>query len=166
MMYEKRFHRTCNLSSRQMIYLTIVMLLALLALVPSKASAADNNDETVVIDGVSYHVLRSSADWTRLGQLVTEADGKSDVNAILDEDFTVTEPLPTNAPFRGIFDGNGHTLYLNIDRGTNNAGAPFLTAAGSTFRNLHVAGNVNGATHSSGLVSRVANTPNIYFESV
>ena len=166
MMYEKRFHRTCNLSSRQMIYLTIVMLLALLALVPSKASAADNNDETVVIDGVSYHVLRSSADWTRLGQLVTEADGKSDVNAILDEDFTVTEPLPTNAPFRGIFDGNGHTLYLNIDRGTNNAGAPFLTAAGSTFRNLHVAGNVNGATHSSGLVSKVANTPNIYFESV
>ena len=166
MMNEKRFHKTCNLSSRQIVYLAIVLLLSLLALLPSKAQAADNNDETVVIDGVSYHVLRSSADWTRLGQLVTEADGKSDVNAILDEDFTVTEPLPTNAPFRGIFDGNGHTLYLNIDRGTNNTGAPFLTAAGSTFRNLHVAGNVNGATHSSGLVSKVANTPNIYFESV
>ena len=82
MMNEKQFHRTYNLSSRQIVYLAIVMILALLTLLPTKSVAANNNDETVVIDGISYYVLRTTADWTRLGQLVTEADGKSDVNAI------------------------------------------------------------------------------------
>ena len=90
MMNEKQLHRTSNLSSRQIVYLAIVMLLALLALLPSKASAADNNDETVVIGGVSYHVLRSNADWERLLTLVQEAKGNSDVNAIMDADYTVT----------------------------------------------------------------------------
>jgi hypothetical protein len=80
---------------------------------------------------------------------VTEADGKSDVNAILDEDFTVTEPLPSNAPFRGIFDGNGHTLYLNIDRGTNNTGALFLTTAGQDPHGIIIPGQWQWPTETT-----------------
>ncbi len=62
MMNENQLHRACNLSSRQIIYLALVFLLALLALLPSKAVAANNNDETVVIDGISYYVLRDAED--------------------------------------------------------------------------------------------------------
>lgn len=89
-MNESKLHRAQDLSSRHILYLVLVFLMALLALLPSKVLAADNKNETIVIDGISYYVLRSADDWTRLGQLVTEAGGKSDVNAILDADFTVT----------------------------------------------------------------------------
>lgn len=36
-----------------------LVLLALMMGMPTKAWAAENNDETVIIDGVSYHVLRT-----------------------------------------------------------------------------------------------------------
>ena len=166
-MNERKLHRAQDLSPRQIIYLVLAFLLTLLALLPSKVLAADNKNETIVIDGISYYVLRSADDWTRLGQLVTEAGGKSDVNAILDADFTVTNSVGSStSPYRGVFDGNGHTLTLNIDNGTNDYGAPFPVVAATTIRNLHVTGNVKGGIHSSGLVGGVANKPTIYFENV
>ena len=158
-MKKELLKRTCSLVA--------LMVLTLMTALPTTAWAADNNDETVVIDGVSYHVLRDSEDWTRLSQLVVDAAGKSDVNAIMDADFTVNNSIGTSTyPYRGIFNGNGHTLNLNIDAGTNNTGAPFLTVAGATFKNLHVTGTVKGAIHSSGLVSGVTNKPSVYFENV
>ena len=167
MMNENQLHRACYLSSRQIIYLALVFLLALLALLPSKAVAANNNDETVVIDGISYYVLRNAEDWQRLNQIVVEGEGKSDINAIMDADFTVNTMIGSQTyPYRGIFDGNGHTLNVEIDNGTEDFGAPFLVVANSTFRNLHVTGTVKGGKHCSGLVSTVTNKPNVYFESV
>ena len=53
-------------------------------------------------------------------QLVADANGKSEVNAIMDADFSISNPVGLDiAPYRGTFNGNGHTLNVNIDWGTN-----------------------------------------------
>ena len=124
--------------------------------------AADNpNDDTVILDGVSYHVLRNADDWERFRQLVVEANGNYDVNAIMDADFTVSNWVGLNmdAPFQGTFNGNGHTLNVEIVNPYNDFYmAPFVFAANATIRNLHVTGNVSGGKHSAGLVGMVGKT--------
>ena len=79
----------------------LFILLLLGMVLPTMAWADDPNDETVVLDGVSYHVLRNADDWARFKKMVADAEGQSDVNAIMDADFTVTEMvgIVDKAPF-------------------------------------------------------------------
>ena len=151
--------RRCKGSVRRP--LSTMLLLFLMAMMPTVAWAADPNDDTAVIDGVTYHVLRNADDWERFRQLIYEADGQTDVNAIMDADFTVNQPATTGfrAQFRGIFNGNGHTLNVEINDPYNNQfTAPFYFAHNATFKDLHVTGNVTGGQHSSGLVGMVGQT--------
>lgn len=106
--------RRCKGSVRRP--LSAMLLLFLMAMMPTLAWAADPNDDTVIIDGITYHVLRNADDWARFGELIADARGETEVNAIMDADFTVTTMvgLTEKEPFRGIFDGNGHTLDVNI----------------------------------------------------
>lgn len=138
--------------------LSTLLLMILMAVIPSTVWADDPNDEIVTLDGVSYHVLRSTEDWERFRQLVADANGQSEVNAIMDADFTVTDwvGLSEGAPFQGTFNGNGHTLNVNIDNPNNDFYmAPFVWATNATIRNLHVTGSVSGGKHSAGLVGTV-----------
>lgn len=141
--------------------LMVVLLPVVLAMMPAPMWAADTNDDVVVIDGVSYHVLRNADDWERFRQLIYEADGQKDVNAIMDADFTVTQPATTGyrAQYCGIFNGNGHTLNVEIvDPYNNFYASPFYFAHNATFKDLHVTGSVSGGKHSSGLVGMVGQT--------
>lgn len=142
----------------------LLLTMMFMAALPTAVWAADPNDETVIIEGVSYHVLRNAADWSRFRQLVHDAAGNnSEVNAIMDADFSVTEWVGLNAdePFRGTFDGNGHTLDVNLDDSNNFFYiSPFSYVTNATIRNLHVTGSVNGGKHSSGLVGTVGEVPN------
>ena len=58
-------------------------------------------------------------------------------------------------PFKGTFDGNGKTLYVNISETTTNGTAPFRDVRGATIENLTVEGSVTGRTHAAGLVGIV-----------
>ena len=59
----------------------------------------------------------------------------------------------TSGTFQGIFDGNGHTLTVNLSGGGNMA--PFQYLNGGTIMNLTVTGTVTGgANYCSGLVAR------------
>ncbi len=137
------------------------MLILLMSAIPISVWSAD--DEVRVIDGVSYHVLRSADDWSRFRQLVHDAAGNSEVNAIMEADFTVTEWVGLNVdePFRGIFNGNGHTLNVNLEDPNNFFYiSPFSYVTNATICNLHVTGSVLGGKHSSGLVGTVGEVPN------
>ena len=140
-------------------FLSTLCLLMLMVSATTSIWAADNpNDDTVILDGVSYHVLRNADDWERFRQLVVEANGNYDVNAIMDADFTVSNWVGLNmdAPFQGIFNGNGHTLNVEIVNAYNDFYmAPFVWAVNATIRNLRVTGNVSGGKHSSGLVGTI-----------
>jgi len=59
----------------------------------------------------------------------------------------------TSGTFQGIFDGNGHTLTVNLSGGGNVA--PFQNLNGGTIMNLTVAGTVTSTTNfCSGLVAK------------
>ena len=109
--------------------------------------------ETAIIDGKTFMVLRSTTDWMNFKEALKTNDY---TNAIMADDFTVTDCVAWDGEgnFHGIFDGNGHTLNMNI----NEAGANispfglFKYAHGCTIKNLHVTGKIKGGDHVAGLV--------------
>ena len=122
----------------QVLWHTLTLLM--LSLLAQPAWAASDNDETVIIDGKTYHVLQNNDDWMYFRSLVEEAEGLKEVNAIMAEDFGVTSSVgSTDVPFKGTFDGNGHTLNVNISNSNvDTRTAPFAWAGGSAvIKNLH-----------------------------
>ena len=123
-------------------------------------------DKTTKIDNKDYYLLRDSDDWAVFVEAVKTAQGKTDVNAIMVSNFTITKNCGDEGfPFRGTFDGNGHTLNVNIT-GTGYYEAPFKYAKGCTFKNLRVTGKVRGDNHASGLVGCIDGNPNVTMERV
>ena len=115
-------------------------------------------------DGQNRLVLRDSTDWNQFCKLVEEAKGKKDINVIMAADFTITKPVGQlqESTYRGIFDGNGHTLTVDMDQEESyeltyyENWAPFRFVTDyTTIRNLHVTGTVVGGIHSAGLVGGI-----------
>ena len=120
---------------------TVVMLVGML--VPQGAWALD----TVILEGKTFYVLRNSDDWNAL---CDKTSRHVNANAIMAADISVTQACYY---FKGIFDGNGHTLNANIS--DYNTGV-FKQACNSTIKNLHVTGNINNkdnTDNTAGLVS-------------
>lgn len=70
----------------------------------------------------------------------------------LGADITVTRMAgSTGHEFKGTFDGQGHTLSVNLTDSVQGT-APFCEIKGGTIRNLKVTGSVTGKRHSAGLV--------------
>ena len=133
--------------------------------IPKQTSFSDPKDingmEMMTINGKTYQVLRNNYDWKRFREMVEAAKGETEVNAIMMQDLSITERVgtTTDAPFYGTFNGNGHTLTVNIVTNLGiSAIAPFSYVKASTFRNLHVKGTVKGENLASGLVGRVTDT--------
>ena len=125
-----------------------------LTLTQSYYTTAYNNAAVVTErDSQGRYVLRSPQDWLNFSMAVQLAGGETDVNAIMYNDFTVTTSVGTEtAPYRGTFDGNGHTLY--VDLSGERFEAPFQYAKGYTIKGLEVRGHVYGGQHASALVGR------------
>ena len=110
--------------------------------------------ENVTIDGKQYLVLRNASDWNTFISKVMSANGNSDVNAIMANDFNVIYSVGyrSNIPYRGTFEGNGHTLGVSITSPDKEYIAPFSRTKDAVIRNLHVVGHIRGAMHAAGLV--------------
>lgn len=65
------------------------------------------------------------------------------------------------AHFKGIFDGDGHTLYVNINDNEHSGTATFGYVEGATIKNLTVAGSVTGGIHAAALVGFSTGTNNL-----
>ena len=142
-------------SWRQRLHLAAAMVLMLVGmLVPQGAWADSSGLDEAFIGDKSYYVLRSSADWDKFRQLVIEANGESDVNAIMDADISTGNSCgDTNFPYCGTFNGNGHRLYVIIEGSDEQA--PFKVVKNATIRDLRVTGSVKGGQYSGGLIGRV-----------
>ena len=122
-----------------------------------------DGSQTMTIDGKNYYILRNSADWQYFRTKIVDANGNSDVNAILAGDFNVTNAAgyTSDIPFRGIFEGNGHTLNINIKGGDKPYIALFVKTKDATIRNLNVTGSVSGGSYAAGLVGCVESSLSI-----
>ena len=101
-----------------------------------------------------YFIINSSADWNTFCNKVNQAQENSDVNAVLNADITVTKQV--DGRYRGTFDGNGHTININLD--TYDYGAVFRSASYCTIKNLHVTGNIKGSNQYSDASSIIGST--------
>ena len=109
------------------------------------------------------HLISSAADWDRFAALVNNGtDSYAGRTMRLGADITVTTMMgKEDHPFRGTFEGNRHTLTVNIS-GTETGVAPFRAIDGATIRNLNVTGTVTSSgNHAAGLVGCCANGNNI-----
>ena len=113
-------------------------------------------------------VIANGADWLSFAQMVEEAKGAYDIDAIMTDDILVSSEVGYTAsyPFRGTFDGNGHTLNVSINNAGSSNTAPFSHVKDCTIKNLHVTGTVKGGLHSAGLIGCIDGNPSVRIEKV
>ena len=106
---------------------------------------------SMVIDGKTFMVLHNENDWLKFRDAV---DNNSNTNAILANNFTVHNAVALSAGkvFSGIFDGNGHTLNVDMDGGNAEKIALFCNGKQYTIKNLHITGKITGGKHTAGLM--------------
>lgn len=82
--------------------------------------------------------------------------GKTSLNAKLEADIDFTaarKPLSNDKSYTGTFDGQGHTVTLNLEDKFGSV-ALFRTLTGATVKNLHISGTVTtGYKYAAGLAS-------------
>ena len=114
------------------------------------------NEDNITQSGDTY-TIKTANGWDYFCQrMEVDADlnGFSGKTVVLAGNITVTTMAgSTTRPFKGMFDGDGHTLTFNYTADRPNC-APFHITNGATIRNLHVTGQIEGGTwhYISGLV--------------
>ena len=106
--------------------------------------------------------IASTADWNAFASRVNRGLDSYDAKTVtLAADIPVTTIVGSPHPFKGVFNGGGHTLTVAIV-GTNVWAAPFFYIDGATISNLTVTGSVTaGGNHAAGLVGACgASRPN------
>ncbi len=87
---------------------------------------------------------------------INDADGFRDMDAsgsyTLTKDIIVTEPYASD--FTGTFDGNGHTVTLEITASTANVGLFSKLAGGAVVKNVKVDGTVSGTEGIAGIAAQ------------
>ena len=103
-------------------------------------------------------VISTKAQWDTFAANVGNYDGKYvQLSAnIGTANAPITTMTTTDTSFKGIFDGNGHTLTVNFSADTGNEGA-FRYLNDGTIMNLTITGTVTaGDNYASGLVARTS----------
>ena len=105
---------------------------------------------------VKWFAINSQADWDAFTRDIDNGTPSYKGKIVkLNTDITVDADKmvgTSNKPFKGIFDGSGHTITCNI-AGDNEQGiAPFWYIQDATIKNVKVEGTVKGGQHCAGLV--------------
>ena len=114
-----------------------------------------------------YFPIRTAGDWYEFCEKVIKAKGEYDVNARLYTDIeSGRRPCgPEGYPYRGVFDGNGHTLTVDLSN-VDPYLAPFRYVTNATIKNLHVAGDVwSDGQYAGGLIGNVLDGSNVTIEN-
>lgn len=105
-----------------------------------KASFEPESD--LVQDEAGYYLIADVTNWKEfaiLSQIETSPKGK------LVADINLGDEQAMIGSFNGIFDGQGHTLTVNLTSTANVCGVFRYVADGATIQNLRIAGTINGA---------------------
>ena len=105
-----------------------------------KASFEPESD--LVQDEAGYYLIADVKNWKEfaiLSQIETSPKGK------LVADINLGDEQAMIGSFNGIFDGQGHTLTVNLTSTANVCGVFRYVADGATIQNLRIAGTINGA---------------------
>lgn len=127
----------------------MTLLLVMFATIGARADEGTLSGSGTAADP---YLIGSDADWETFVSYINDKGGNYRYkNYKLTADIHVTSMVgkndDTNA-FKGIFDGNGHTMTLNLTTdGSSNFFAPFRYVGGSTFKRLHIAGKITSNSY-------------------
>ena len=103
--------------------------------------------------------IGSTADWNTFVENVNNGDSYINKHVKLTNDISVSTPVGSranensNRPFRGTFDGGGHTITVTFADDGNQGLALFRYINGATIKDLKVAGTIaSSQQHTSGVV--------------
>ncbi len=100
----------------------------------------------------SPYLINDKYDWELLALFVSAGYNTSDMHFKLTDNIEASTSIGTEEhPFTGTFDGDGHTITLNLES-EGYFCAPFSYIGGATIKNLKTDGMVKGDMHCSGLV--------------
>ena len=120
--------------------------------------------------GGSTFSIGSAADWKTFCDRVnggeTTLNAKLTANIELNADIDFGQEIVMvgnqNHLYSGTFDGQGHTLTINWNTGTNIRVSPFQSVKNTTIKNLHVKGEIKSkADGLTGLINDVYGTTTI-----
>jgi len=115
-----------------------------------------------------YFPIRNAGDWHKFAVMINQATNTKDINARLYADITTSEHVGVTegAYYRGVFDGNGHTLTFTKSDWTEQYMAPFRYVGNATIKNLHVAGSIQTTgQYAGGLIAYILNGNNVTIEN-
>ena len=128
---------------------------------PYTLTMTGNDAAISVMTGDFIHAIYTKADWEVFCSFVNNGHSYENETVTLEADI-IDDPVTTACgleanPFKGTFDGQGHTLRVNIASSGSTGNAPFKYISGVTIKNLIVEGTVNAANgngnrHAGGLV--------------
>ena len=127
----------------------MTLLLVMFATIGARADEGTLSGSGTAADP---YLIGSDADWETFVSYINDKGGNYRFkNYKLTADIHVSSMVgkndDTNA-FKGIFDGNGHTMTLNLTTdGSSNFFAPFRYVGGSTFKRLHIAGKITSNSY-------------------
>ena len=127
----------------------MTLLLVMFATIGARADEGTLSGSGTAADP---YLIGSDADWETFVSYINDKGGQYRYSYYkLTADIHVTSMVgkndDTNA-FKGIFDGNGHTMTLNLTTdGSSNFFAPFRYVGGSTFKRLHIAGKITSNSY-------------------
>ena len=112
----------------------------------------------------SPYLISDTIDWSVLCRMIKDGQiGEGSYinlqNDVLALDFLGlwTGDAKTERPFKGVLDGQGHTVTLYLVNGASN-NAAFNFTKGATIKNLTVKGFVSGNSGAAGIVSHAEDT--------
>ena len=124
-------------------------------LIASVGKTLLTSSETIDTEG--KFLIGSVEDWK---EFATQVSKKSDLNAVMTADIDLGDEQTKIGTYKGVFDGQGHTLTVHLTGG--NDIAPFVTISNATIKNLHVDGTITiTGMHGSGIASYVAGNSTI-----
>ncbi|MBQ8058712.1 MAG: hypothetical protein IJ199_02685 [Prevotella sp.] len=103
------------------------------------------NENNITQSGDTY-TIKTAEGWNYFCQRLEvdgDLNGFSGKTVMLGDNITVTTMAGMVHPFKGTFDGNGHTLTFSHTADRSNC-APFRITNGATIRNLHATGLIEG----------------------
>ena len=105
----------------------------------------------------TFFSIYNDNDFQAFQQAVANSKGQYRVDGRLEADFSTGRGIGIgeDTPYYGTFDGNGHTIYVDIYRHDGNPCALFCYVKEATIKNLHVKGSITGGIHSAGLIGKV-----------
>ena len=108
--------------------------------------------------------INNNADWDTFVENVAKGTTYERQLVKLNADVSIsTGDMVGTAenPFKGIFDGGGHTITCDIDYTSHESAAPFHNIYNATIMNVKVAGSITGINHCAGLVGKASGTNSI-----